>query len=78
TGGRRGMDNWWSTVLLPIVSKYPIAYTLTWRHTYNPKLVGSPGAPTPFPADFMNFYNSPRTLFLKEIQGMEVYKLKGK
>jgi mannan endo-1,4-beta-mannosidase len=66
TGGRRGMDNWWSTVLLPIVSKYPVGYVLTWRHTYNPNLTGQPQY-EPFPEDFMIFYNSPHTLFLREI-----------
>lgn len=78
TGGRRGMENWWSMVLLPIVSKYPVAYTLTWRHTYNAKLASSPTTSKPFPQDFMNFYNSPRSLFLKDIQAAEIYKLRGK
>ncbi|MEO6453862.1 MAG: glycosyl hydrolase, partial [Ginsengibacter sp.] len=78
TGGRRGMENWWSTVLLPIVSKYPVGYTLTWRHTYNQRFAGSPTAPKPFPADFINFYNSPRSFFLKDIQDEDVYKSKSK
>ena len=66
TGGRRGMDNWWSTVLLPIVSKYPVGYTLTWRHTYNQRFAAAATAPKPFPDDFLNFYNSRRSLFLKD------------
>jgi mannan endo-1,4-beta-mannosidase len=83
TGGRRGMDNWWSTVLLPVVSKYPVGYVLTWRHAYMPHgFRPGPGMPPiqmpakPFPEDFMNFYNSPRTLFLKEIQEADIYKRK--
>ncbi|MBG0858908.1 MAG: hypothetical protein IQL11_05350 [Bacteroidales bacterium] len=83
TGGRRGMDNWWSAVLLPVVSKYPVGYVLTWRHTYMPRgFPARPGMPPvqmparPFPDDFMNFYNSPRTLFLKEIQEEDIYKRK--
>ena len=83
TGGRRGMDNWWSTVLLPVVSKYPVGYVLTWRHTYMPRgFRPGPGIPPilmpakPFPDDFMNFYNSPVTLFLKEIQETDIYKRK--
>jgi len=76
TGGRRGMTDWWSAVLLPVVSKYPVGYVLTWRHAYRPRFV-RPGMPTqPFPDDFMNFYNSPRTLFLKEIQEPNIYKRK--
>jgi mannan endo-1,4-beta-mannosidase len=75
TGSRSGMDNWWSSVLLPIVSKYPVGYTLTWRHTYKPNATSS--SSKPFPDDFMNFYNSPRSLFLKDIQQVDVYNLKG-
>ena len=30
----------------------------------------------PFPEDFKNFYNSPKTLFLKEVQEANVYKRK--
>lgn len=76
TGGRWGMHDWWSTVLLPVVSKHPVGHVLTWRHTYRPRF-SRMGAPTQsFPDDFMNFYNSPRTLFLKEIQEANVYKRK--
>ncbi|HEY3371988.1 MAG TPA: glycosyl hydrolase [Prolixibacteraceae bacterium] len=74
TGERRGMQDWWSTVLLPVVSKYPVGYVLTWRHTYRPKAT-KPGVNNkPFSDDFMNFYNSPRSLFLKEIQKAKIYK----
>ena len=83
TGGRKGMDNWWSAVLLPVVSKYPVGYVLTWRHAYMPRgFRPKPGMPAvqmpakPFPDDFMNFYNSQRTLFLKEIQEADIYKRK--
>jgi len=76
TGGRRGMQDWWSTVLLPVVSKYPVGYVLTWRHAYRSRFMMAGGQTRPFPDDFMNFYNSPRTLFLKEIQGENVYKKK--
>jgi mannan endo-1,4-beta-mannosidase len=74
TGARRGMSDWWSTVLLPIVSKYPVGYVLTWRHTYRMNLPGTTTNLQPFPDDFMNFYNSTRTLFLKEIRQADIYK----
>jgi mannan endo-1,4-beta-mannosidase len=76
TGGRRGMQDWWSSVLLPVVSKYPVSYVLTWRHAYRPGFsrMGKPNQP--FPDDFINFYKSPRTLFLKEVQEANVYKRK--
>lgn len=75
TGARRGLGDWWSAVLLPVVSKYPVGYVLTWRHAYMPKgLRGMPASAKPFPDDFMNFYKSPRTFFLKEIQEFNVYR----
>ncbi len=75
TGGRRGMAAWWSEVLLPVVSKYPVGYVLTWRHTYRPRFpMGNTNQP--FPDDFKNFYNSPRSLFLKEIQLPNIYTRK--
>jgi mannan endo-1,4-beta-mannosidase len=76
TGERRGMTDWWSTVLLPVVSKYPVGYVLTWRHSYKPKFPSMDNFDKPFPDDFMNFYKSPRTLFLKEVQEIKVYNRK--
>jgi mannan endo-1,4-beta-mannosidase len=73
TGERRGMTDWWSTVLMPVVSKYPVGYVLTWRHTYNPKIRGVQNSDKPFPDDFLNFYKSPRSLFLKDIQKEKIY-----
>jgi mannan endo-1,4-beta-mannosidase len=70
TGPRRGMSDWWTSVLLPVISKYSICYILTWRHAYRMR----PGNQNPpFPPDFMNFYNSTKTLFLKDIQGENIY-----
>ena len=76
TGERWGMKDWWSTLLLPVISKYPVGYVLTWRNTYRAQSSGSVKTNKPFPDDFMNFYKSPRTLFLKKIQLADVYKRK--
>ena len=76
TGERRGMNNWWATVLLPVVSKYPVGYVLTWRDAYNSKFSVSGNKIQSFPDDFKYFYNSPRTLFLKDVQEANVYKRK--
>jgi mannan endo-1,4-beta-mannosidase len=73
TGERRGMNNWWSTVILPIVSKYPVGYVLTWRDTYDSRHPDTQNPLTPYPDDFKIFYNSPRTLFLKEVQEANIY-----
>jgi mannan endo-1,4-beta-mannosidase len=76
TGPRRGMEDWWSAVLLSVASKYPTGYVLTWRHAYRPRFV-KPGSPNQtFPPDFMNFYNSPESLFLKDIQQPNIYRTK--
>jgi mannan endo-1,4-beta-mannosidase len=74
TGGRRRMPDWWSTVLLPVLSKYPVGYVLTWRHRYMPNSSDLSPDFKPFTDDFMNFYKNPRTLFLKEIQEADVYR----
>jgi len=72
----KASNNWWSTVILPVVSKYPVGYVLTWRNTYMPKKLSGDSSFKPFPDDFMIFYNSPRSLFLKEVQQANVYKRK--
>jgi mannan endo-1,4-beta-mannosidase len=76
TGGRMGMADWWSSVLLPVVSKYPVGYVLTWRHAFRSRFPMSGNPDKPFPDDFMNFYISSRTLFLKEIQEENLYRRK--
>ena len=74
TGGRRRAENWWTDELLPIVSKYPVGYLLTWRHAYRPNRPDMTPIRAPYPPDFLDFYNSPRTFFLGDIQKMDVYK----
>jgi len=76
TGERRGMKDWWSAVLLPVVSKYPVGYVLTWRDAFNSKYSVSGNPIQSFPDDFKNFYNSPRTLFLKDVKEANIYKRK--
>jgi len=76
TGERKGMPDWWTSVLLPVISKYPVGYVLTWRDTFNSKYSVSGNPFRSFQDDFKDFYGSPRTLFLKEIQKENVYKRK--
>jgi len=76
TGERRGMNNWWTSVLLPIVSKYPLDYVLTWRDAFNTKATVSGSPFHSYQEDFRKFYDSPRTLFLKEITEANIYKRK--
>lgn len=60
---------WWTQTLMPVVEKYPVSYVLVWRnarerenHYYAPY----PGHPSA--ADFVNFYNDPRTLFAGDMK----------
>jgi mannan endo-1,4-beta-mannosidase len=73
TGERKGMSNWWTSVLLPVVSKYPVGYVLTWRDAFHTKYSVSGNPVQSFPDDFKNFYNSPRTLFLKKVREANIY-----
>jgi len=76
TGERKGMSNWWSAVLLPVISKYPVGYVLTWRDAFNSKFSVSGNPIQSFTEDFKLFYNSPKTLFLKEVQNENIYRRK--
>ncbi len=76
TGERRGMNNWWTSVLLPVVSKYPVCYVLTWRDAYKTKFSVSGNPVESFTEDFKKFYDSPRTVFLKEVSVANIYKRK--
>lgn len=59
---------WWTGTLLPALEKYPVAYVLVWRnarervtHYYAPY----PGQISA--ENFIEFYNSPRTLFAADV-----------
>ncbi|WP_300724822.1 glycoside hydrolase family 26 protein [uncultured Bacteroides sp.] len=63
---------WWTGTLLPNIEKYPISYVLVWRnarekdnHFYAPY----PGHPSA--ADFVKFYESPKTVFAKEMNDIK-------
>lgn len=60
---------WWTQTLIPVIEKYPISYVLVWRnarerenHYYAPY----PGHSSA--ADFVKFYNDPRTLFAGDMK----------
>lgn len=63
---------WWTETLFPIVEKYPVSYVLVWRnarerenHYYAPY----PGQVSE--KDFVKFYDSPRTLFSKDMNNIK-------
>lgn len=66
-------STWWTQTLLPIVSKYPLSYMLVWRNAR--EKVTHYYAPYPGQVsadDFVEFYNSPKTLFIGD--DFELYK----
>ncbi len=62
---------WWTKTLWPAIEKYPLCYVLVWRnarerttHYYAPY----PGQASA--ADFVEFYNLPRTLFANDMKNL--------
>lgn len=60
-------QTWWTTTLLPTVEGFPISYMLTWRN-YKEEWFG-PSPAKPDAKSFVDFYNAPNTMFLKDISG---------
>jgi hypothetical protein len=59
-------STWWTSTLQPVVQKYPISYLLVWRN-YKEEWFG-PSPSKPDASYFRDFYQSDKTLFLKDIQ----------
>lgn len=60
---------WWTEVLLPMLEQYPVSYVVVWRnarenitHYYAPY----PGQVSA--ADFVKFYENPKTLFANDVK----------
>lgn len=61
-------STWWTETLLPVVCKYPVSYVLVWRNARErPNHYYAPYPGQTSADDFVNFYQSPKTLFLGEI-----------
>lgn len=65
---------WWTEVLLPVLSNYPVSYVVVWRnarerenHYYAPY----PGQASE--ADFVEFYENPKTLFATDVSDLNIY-----
>jgi len=62
-------STWWTATLLPALGDTPVAYVLVWRNAWDrpDHHYGIyPGHESE--ADFMTFYNDPRTLFAKDVK----------
>ena len=66
---------WWTKTLLPFIENYPVSYVLVWRNT--DKLENHYFAPFPgqkSEKDFVDFYNTPNTLFIKDLKQLTLEK----
>ena len=62
------MPKWWTQVLLPTISKYPMSYVLVWRNAYDkPGHFYGPYPGHSSAADFVKFHKDKRTLFSKDV-----------
>lgn len=61
-------STWFTQTLLPVLKEYPICYVLLWRNAWdNPteNYIAAPGKTSE--QDFKKFYADPKTLFVKDI-----------
>ncbi len=62
------MDNWFTEVLLPLVSDIPVAYVCVWRNANQeekPMHYYAPYPGHPAAEDFKKFHDNPKTIFVK-------------
>lgn len=66
---------WWTKTLLESIKPYNLSYVLVWRNPWNkPHDAFGPYKGHPSAADFIKFYNDPKTLFQKEITPKNLYR----
>ncbi len=60
--------DWWTTVLFPVLERYPVSYVLVWRNARErPDHYYAPYPGQLSADDFVTFYEHPKTLFSKDI-----------
>jgi hypothetical protein len=66
---------WWTTVFYPAVKDLPVSYALFWRNAANrPNHYYMPYPGQQSENDFKAFYALPGTLFLKDLEKIQIYK----
>lgn len=66
---------WWTKTFYPAVEGFPVAYTLFWRNAANrPNHYYMPYPGQVSADDFKKFYSLPRTIFLKDMESVNIYK----
>jgi mannan endo-1,4-beta-mannosidase len=67
--------NWWTKTILETLKPINLSYVLVWRNPWNkPKDAFAPYKGHPSSADFVQFYQDPKTLFQKDITPLKIYK----
>lgn len=64
------VHDWYTRVLMPAIENYPIAFVCVWRNAWEerkPEHFYAPYPGHPSSADFIEFYNSPKTLFANDL-----------
>jgi mannan endo-1,4-beta-mannosidase len=65
---------WWTEVLLPVLSAYPVSYVVVWRNAF--ERAAHYYAPYPgqvSAADFVRFHAAPETLFAADVRELNIY-----
>jgi mannan endo-1,4-beta-mannosidase len=66
------MSSWFTRALVPVIEKYPVIYMTTWRNADNkPGHYFVPYKGHPDEQSFVDFYNNPSTLFVKELKDIK-------
>lgn len=62
------VPTWWTSVLMPILEQYPVAYVCVWRNAWNnPKHFYAPYPGQASEESFKEFYANPRTVFAHDL-----------
>ncbi len=67
---------WWTKTLLEPLKPFDLSYVLVWRNPWQPASHGAFSAykGSPDLADFIKFYDDPKTLFQKEVTLVKLYE----
>ena len=61
--------DWWTRTLAPVLARHPVSYVLVWRNAHDrPTHFYAPYPGQESAADFVSFYNDPKTLFAGDLK----------
>ena len=66
-------STWFTQTLLPVIKEYPICYVLLWRNAWDNPTENYIAAPSKVSEqDFKKFYENKKTLFVKDINTVNI------